>query len=77
MFRKKNIEVNSLKVFIHIQVSIFSDCSLSCKHTNSEESFPESEIRLKFFDSDNRKNSYIFDSQFRFVVLVPSLVYTV
>ena len=44
---------------------------------NSKRSFSESEIRLKFFDfntgSDTRKSSNIFDSQFRFRVLVSSL----
>ena len=59
------MQVSSLKVFIHIQVPIFLNCDLSCKHTNFKESFSKSEIQLKFSDSDTRKSSNISDSWFQ------------
>ena len=83
MLKKGLLLINSNKVsfdiylqrekLTHIQVLILLDCNLGCKHTNSKESFPKSEIRLKLSNSDTRKSTDIFDSRFRFRVLVPSL----
>ena len=57
----KNIQANSLKVFIDIQVPILLDCNLSCNLTNSKTFFSKWEIQLKSSDSDTRKSFDVFD----------------